>query len=81
MPTGRPPWRPFLLSGVNVNPDALLTGAQAARLVGVSKQLVRRWRQLGHLEPVAEHPPRYRVRDVWKAERATRRSPHSHRAA
>ena len=64
-----------------MNLDALLTGTQAARLAGVSKQLVRRWRQLGHLQPTAGTPPRYRVRDILEAERATRRSPHSSRAA
>jgi predicted site-specific integrase-resolvase len=29
--------------------DTLVTQAQAARLVGVSRQLVRRWVELGHL--------------------------------
>lgn len=64
-----------------VNLDALLTGTQAARLVGVSKQLVRKWRVLGHLEPVEPDPPLFRVRDVLTAERQTRRSPQSRRAA
>ena len=61
--------------------SALLTGVQAARFVGVSKQLVERWRQLGHLTPVETGPRRYRLGDVLKAERATRQSPMSRRAA
>lgn len=70
-------------SEVSVNLDALITGSQAARLAGVSKQLIYRWRQLGHLQPADPTPgrPRYRVRDVLQAERATRRSPQSTRAA
>jgi DNA-binding transcriptional MerR regulator len=71
------------MSGVNVNLDALITGTQAARLAGVSKQLIRRWRLLGHLQPADPTPgrPRYRVRDVLAAERDTRRAPQSNRAA
>jgi len=65
-----------------VNLDALLSGAQAARAVGVYRQLIRRWVQLGHLTPAARGPkgePLYRYRDVLAAERVTRRSPQSRR--
>jgi DNA-binding transcriptional MerR regulator len=71
------------MSGAGVNLDALITGTEAARLAGVSKQLVRRWRELGHLQPADPTPgrPRFRVGDVLKAERKTRRSPWSRRTA
>jgi len=68
------------MSGVNVNLDALLTGTQAARLAGVSKQVIYRWRQLGHLHPAQQSPPRYRAGDVLAAERVTRNSPYCRRA-
>jgi hypothetical protein len=67
---------------VSVDPDSLLTGAQAARAVHRSRQLIRRWAQLGHLTPAgytADGAPLYRLGDVWAAERTTRRSPHSSR--
>lgn len=69
-------------SGVDVDPDTLLTGAEAARAVFRSRQLIRRWVQLGHLSPhsyAADGAPRYRLGDVWAAEVATRRSPLSSR--
>jgi hypothetical protein len=65
-----------------VDLDALLTGAQAARAVGVYRQLIRRWAQLGRLTAAAKGPrgePLYRYRDVLRAEQATRRSKQSHR--
>lgn len=49
--------------------DTLLTGAEAARLAGVSRQLVRRWEQLGHLRRV---DGRYRAGEVLCAEARTR---------
>lgn len=49
--------------------DTLVTGAQAGRLVGVTRQLVRRWEQLGHLRRVSG---KYRAGDVLKAEAKTR---------
>lgn len=61
-----------------MNLDALITGSQAALLVGVSRQLVRRWEQLGHL---TRTDGKYVVGEVLDAERKTRRSPKSHRQA
>ncbi len=63
--------------------DARLTGAQAASVAGVSRQLIRRWCQLGHLTPVGQRgrSPLYRLGDVIKAEHATRESGRSSRAA
>jgi hypothetical protein len=58
--------------------DARLTGAQAARLARVYRQLIRRWEQLGHL--TRGDDGKYRAGDVLEAERATRNSPLSHRA-
>ena len=49
--------------------DTLVTGAQAARLAGVSRQLVRRWEELGHL---VRTDGKYRAIDVLKAESRTR---------
>jgi hypothetical protein len=57
--------------------DARLTGAQAARLARVSRQLVRRWEQLGHL--ARGDDGLYRAGDVLTVERAMRNSPRSHR--
>lgn len=64
--------------------DALIPGYLAARLVGVSKQLIRRWRlRPVNPLPVADHDnrgrPLFRVRDVLAVERETRHSPHSSR--
>ena len=35
--------------------DTPVTGAQAARIARVSRQLIRRWEQLGHLQRQAGH--------------------------
>lgn len=56
--------------------DAMLTGAQAARAVGVSKQLVNNWRARGLLK---QTDGRYRYGDVVDVERRTRRSTRSSR--
>lgn len=57
--------------------DALLTGSQAAAIIGRSRQLIHAWHHAGHL-PRTENG-RYRLRDVLAAERRTRHSPKSHR--
>ena len=66
----------------SVDPDTLLTGAQAARAANVTRQLIHGWVRLGQLHP-ADHTddgtPRYRLGDVWAAERTTRRSAFSSR--
>jgi hypothetical protein len=64
--------------------DALIPGYLAARLVGVSKQLVYRWqhRPTNPLVPAEHAPdgrPLFRVRDVLAVERETRHSPRSSR--
>lgn len=64
--------------------DALLPASLAARRANVSRQLVNYWRRTGKLQPVAVDQrgrPLYRHGDVLNVERATRRSPHSHRTA
>lgn len=62
--------------------DALLTVGQAALYLGMSKQRVNRWYQLGRLDvaEVRDGVRYYRLRDVLKAERATRNSPFSNRS-
>jgi hypothetical protein len=45
--------------------DTLLTGTQAARLVGVTRQLVYGWWRLGHLTRISG---RYRAGDVLAVE-------------
>lgn len=80
MPERRRHVRRLLLYGGGMNLDVLLTGAEAARHVGVSRQLVRRWVQLGHLAPhTVTDRPLYRLGDVLEAERRTRSSRRSAR--
>lgn len=59
------------------NLDALLTGAQAARVIGTDPQRIYSWVSRGNLEPaVGDDVPagkkRYRYRDVLAADAATR---------
>lgn len=49
--------------------DTRVTPAQAARLVGVSRQLIYKWDLLGRLTKVNG---KYLARDVFAAEAATR---------
>lgn len=49
--------------------DTLLTGSQAARIAGVTRQLIRRWEQLGHIRRI---DGRFKARDVLEAEAKTR---------
>lgn len=49
--------------------DMMITKSQAARLVGVSRQLVHRWVQLGHL---TVENGRVRARDALEVEAKTR---------
>lgn len=60
-----------------MNLNAYVTGAQAARIAGVSKQLVNYWRSKGHLE---QHGGRYRLGDVLTIEQRMRANAHSSRA-
>lgn len=57
--------------------DALVTGAEAARLIGESKQLVYSWSKRGLL--TRQPDGRYRYGDVIEVERATRNNKHSTR--
>lgn len=57
--------------------NARLRPAQAARAIGVSKQLVNWWRSTGKLSPDAQGC--YRWGDVLAVERDTRRSMRSSR--
>jgi predicted site-specific integrase-resolvase len=61
--------------------DALLPASLAAVRAGVSKQLFNYWRSSGKITPAAVRGGRalYRHLDVLQVERATRRSPRSHR--
>lgn len=70
--------RLFAFPGVSMlaDPDTLLTGAQAAHLVGVSRQLIRYWHDRGHLEQV---DGRYRYQDVLEVESRMRHSRYSSR--
>jgi hypothetical protein len=65
------------------DPDAKLPAHLAARLVGVSRQLINYWRTAGLIRPVAVsgRSPLYRLGDVLEVERTTRRSSQSRRSA
>lgn len=60
-----------------LDPEARLTGAQAARLLGVTRQAVYMWRGRGHL--AADNDGLYRLGDVLAANGRMRRTPQSHR--
>lgn len=57
--------------------DARLTPADAARLAGVSPQLLYWWKRQGKVKQGEDGT--YRAGDVLLAERDTRRSPYSSR--
>lgn len=65
------------------DPDAKLPAHLAARLVGVSRQLINYWRTSGLIQPVARRgrSPLYRLADILRVEAETRRSPNSRRIA
>jgi DNA-binding transcriptional MerR regulator len=65
------------------NMDARLPAHQAARLVGVSRQLINYWRAKGKLKPVDRQgrASLYRLADVMAVESAMRNSPQSRRCA
>jgi hypothetical protein len=63
--------------------EALLPASLAALRVGVSRQLFNYWRSSGKIAPAAIGPdnrPLYRHLDILEVERATRRTPQSHRS-
>jgi predicted site-specific integrase-resolvase len=62
-----------------VNLDARLRPFEAAKLAGVSRQLLNWWRRAGKVAP--DGAGRYRLGDVLDVERQTRCSPLSRRAA
>lgn len=63
------------------NLDAKVPAGFAARRLGVSRQLIRRWCQLGHLHPVGQdgRSPLYRWGDLVTLELAMRENPRSSR--
>jgi predicted site-specific integrase-resolvase len=70
LPTARSRWfRADVRPEVDVNPDARLRPADAARVLGVSKQLVNWWRRTGKIQP--DQRGRYRLGDVQRVERQT----------
>ncbi|WP_314224750.1 MerR family transcriptional regulator [Streptomyces zaehneri] len=54
----------------------LIPGPLAAQEAGVAPATIRKWVQLGHLEPAgkAGRAQLFRLEDVFAAERATRRA-------
>lgn len=67
----------------NIDLNALVTVGQAAQFLGMPKQRVNRWYQLGRLKEAATRSDGtrlYRIGDVLEAERATRNSPFSSRS-
>jgi hypothetical protein len=60
-----------------VNLDAHLTGSQAAKAAGVSKQLINYWRTSGKLPRQADG--KYKLGDVLTTEARMRNSVQSHR--
>lgn len=69
---------------IKPDPDAMLTGAQAARHIGVRKQRIRAWRHAGKLAPAGfteAGAPLYRQDDVLQAEQRSRSNPRSPRYA
>lgn len=58
-----------------MNPEARLTRAQAARLLGVQPATVGMWKLRGKVD-TDEHG-RYRLGDLLQVERETRRSPNN----
>ncbi|MEU4653085.1 MerR family transcriptional regulator [Streptomyces sp. NPDC023723] len=69
--------RPYAAAGAT-----LVTGALAAQETGVVPATIRKWVQLGHLNPAGRQGRThlYRLEDVFAAERATRRPPAGARA-
>lgn len=65
-----------------MNPDAQVLAADAAKYLGISRQLINYWRTSGKVQPVARKGRNvlYRLRDLVEVELTTRRSPLSHRA-
>lgn len=68
MPTARP-------SGVTVNPDALLSATEAAKLLPRTRFAVGMWRARGKLQPAGRRgrSPLYRWADLVALERDTSR--------
>ena len=63
------------------NLDAQVRAADAAKYLGISRQLINYWRSSGKIRPVARTGRNvlYRLRDLAEVELAMRRSPMSHR--
>jgi predicted site-specific integrase-resolvase len=63
------------------NQDAQVRAADAAKYLGISRQLINYWRASGKVEPVGRKGRNvlYRLRDLVEVEREMRHSPMSHR--
>lgn len=60
-----------------VDLNARVTASEAARYLGVTRQLVNSWRTRGKIHKGQDG--KYRLRDILIVDRAVRRSGHSHR--
>lgn len=71
----------FAYPGVTVNADdnALVTGAQAARRLGLSRNAVHKWYYEGRIQRTQDRL--YRYRDVQRLEREMRATGMAHRGA
>lgn len=64
----------FACPGVILNLDALLTGAQAARYLGITRQSIYMWHKRGEITATrVDGNWMYRLRDVLETERTLRR--------
>jgi len=65
------------------NQDAQVRAADAAKYLGISRQLINYWRASGKVEPVGRKGRNvlYRLRDLVEVEREMRYSPMSHRTS
>lgn len=64
--------------------EALLRASEAAEYFRCHRQRIQNWRAGGYLDPADTDErgrPRYRLRDLLKAEKTTRRHPKSHRSS
>lgn len=61
------------------NPDALVTGPEVAGALRISAALISKWRELGKLsvQGYRGRSPLYKLSDIQRVERETRRSPYN----
>jgi hypothetical protein len=83
-PANRKVRRAFAYPEVTVNLEALLRASEAAAYFRCQRQRIANWVRAGYLRAIGRDDrgrPLYRLRDLLEAERATRRSPKSHRSS